>query len=727
MVSLRSSSSDSASDGRRSRNSQLEPRLLCFKFEHLKALRSREIRRSLGAALRCHATGLAEITYTDEGCALDPPSDGRWPSDRADRSDGAASSDNEARSGSEEHGQPSAENTRASDSQVLCALRALGEPSKVQVSHVCKQLLAANLQVLEIACVDPLALYLICHSSAKLAVAEALVRDGHGVRPVTEVYPGPSASVLAAAGLSSLAIAQPKARPQDLAMFAGVWVEDGIWSTDSVGDEGAHNDDSAGLDDPGQSHFAASERAFHGSRRLRFVSRRGLLAEAHFGESFRVIAGSFALEEDSTTFEPKDDVREVHEEGSKAIAVRKIAVDTEPTPLHMGSFTSQLVASSEMKDIPEGTIWRRISRSDSHTAAVELLTEQAGGPGSAPPASGLRAGAWIICGDFCLQVLGPPRGEGLIGGTLCQSLEQLCSVEGEEGVASEMSTRFEASAGKVLADGRVQRDRGLGRAVEEGALLCGAQQDEDGFKTASILYSTGLMTKGGSLTLESVAGSFTQIWRIRELEANPFDSPALRASRRMSSLSTGKLASPSAAVARIASAMGPKGRGKSAPGKGKGKGKSGIKGSRRSSRPRQAGSAPFPSPGPIGAWSSVRPTLPLRGASAMSRPPTARPRPAAPPLRMGGLPERKVEDRGREPRAIGGPFPDRFYDRFQSRSVTLNPAPHRDSHRSASRRRSRSPGPRARAEPMGAQKEKIRHRSRGRHRSRSRSRRRRKT
>ena len=58
MVSLRSSSSDSASDGRRSRNSQLEPeawsavcavtnafamrcrpRLLCFKFEHLKALR----------------------------------------------------------------------------------------------------------------------------------------------------------------------------------------------------------------------------------------------------------------------------------------------------------------------------------------------------------------------------------------------------------------------------------------------------------------------------------------------------------------------------------------------------------------------------------------------------------------------------------------------------------------------------------------------------------------
>ncbi|CAE7202883.1 ribBA [Symbiodinium sp. CCMP2592] len=673
------------------------------------------------------------------------------------------------------------------------------DPSELAHAVRCKQLLAANLQVLEIACVDPLALYLICYSSAKLAVAEALVRDGHGVRPVTEVYPGPSASVLAAAGLSSLAIAQPKARPQDLAMFAGVWVEDGIWPADSVGDEGAHNDDSAGLDDPGQSHFPASERAFHGSRRLRFVSRRGLLAEAHFGESFRVIAGSFALEEDSTTFEPKDDVREVHEEGSKAIAVRKIAVDTEPTPLHTGSFTSQLVASSEMKDIPEGTIWRRISRSDSHMAAVELLTEQAGGPGSAPPASGLRAGAWIICGDFCLQVLGPPRGEGLIGGTLCQSLEQLCSVEGEEGVASEMSTRFEASAGKVLADGRVQRDRGLGRAVEEGALLCGAQQDESGFKTASILYSTGLMTKGGSLTLESVAGSFTQIWRIRELEANPFDSPALRASRRMSSLSTGKLASPSAAVARIASAMGPKGRGKSVPGKGKGKGKSGIKGSRRSSRPSQekldsisltalrtwectsqprslraegkrqqnprprpraerrsgqqqssktqlkslrqkaassrvqpnnqiarrtpnarAGSAAFPSPGPIGAWSSVRPTLPLRGASAMSRPPTARPRPAAPPLRVGGLPERKVEDRGREPRAIGGPFPDRFYDRFQSRSVTLNPAPHRDSHRSASRRRSRSPGPRARAEPMGAQKEKIRHRSRGRHRSRSR-------
>ena len=41
---------------------------------------------------------------------------------------------------------------------------------------------------------------------------------------------------------------------------------------------------------------------------------------------------------------------------------------------------------------------------------------------------------------------------------------------------------------------------------------------------ASELQCTALQTwQGGSLTLESVAGSFTQIWRIRELEAStPF-------------------------------------------------------------------------------------------------------------------------------------------------------------------------------------------------------------
>ena len=92
MVSLRSSSSDSASDGRRSRNSQLEPdawslcasvrvvvrhallrceasamrwlrpRLLCFKFEHLKALRPAGERLS---ALRERANGFLHLTGTE--------------------------------------------------------------------------------------------------------------------------------------------------------------------------------------------------------------------------------------------------------------------------------------------------------------------------------------------------------------------------------------------------------------------------------------------------------------------------------------------------------------------------------------------------------------------------------------------------------------------------------------------------------------------------------------
>ena len=116
--------------------------------------------------------------------------------------------------------------------------------------------------------------YLICSSESKLAVAEALVRDGHGVRPVTEAGEGKGLNLpkspgtglsrtvshrfggcwsrrvqrermqrvesnwesnlgeqgvqsRAEAGLSSLSVMQlPKARPQDLAMYAGIWVED---------------------------------------------------------------------------------------------------------------------------------------------------------------------------------------------------------------------------------------------------------------------------------------------------------------------------------------------------------------------------------------------------------------------------------------------------------------------------------------------------------------------
>ena len=88
----------------------------------------------------------------------------------------------------------------------------------------------------------------------------------------------------------------------------------------------------------------------------------------------------------------------------------------------------------------------------------------------------------------------------------------------EDAVAlgGELEKRYEASLCVVASKGCLRRERGLGAAMGNQLLVCGAQQGEQGFKTASILYSTGLMTKGGSITLERQGGGLTQVWRVRE-------------------------------------------------------------------------------------------------------------------------------------------------------------------------------------------------------------------
>lgn len=92
-------------------------------------------------------------------------------------------------------------------------------------------------------------------------------------------------------------------------------------------------------------------------------------------------------------------------------------------------------------------------------------------------------------------------------------------IEDPEALNRELERRYEGSAAFVSTKGCLRRERGLGAAGAKGLLLCGAGVAEQGFKTASILYSTGLMTKGGSITLEATGGgSFTQVWRVRELE-----------------------------------------------------------------------------------------------------------------------------------------------------------------------------------------------------------------
>ncbi|CAE8631793.1 unnamed protein product, partial [Polarella glacialis] len=163
-------------------------------------------------------------------------------------------------------------------------------------------------------------------------------------------------------------------------------------------------------------------------------------------------------------------------------ATRHLAVDSEP-PEARHAAQRIWACGDEMRDTPAGCRWRKLPGSDADVAAVELLREQAAGLGSAPPPFGLRAGVWLFCGGLSLRVLGPPRGEGLIGGTSCRSLAQLRIVKGSA-VDSELAGSFEAASGFSADPGRVQGGRGLwlGKKLE-GGFLCGADGEEVGFKT----------------------------------------------------------------------------------------------------------------------------------------------------------------------------------------------------------------------------------------------------
>eukprot|EP00434_Breviolum_minutum_P031760 symbB.v1.2.028089.t1/scaffold2938.1/size68301/1 len=488
--------------------------------QRFRALKSPEIQESLRAALRAGATGIGEITYTKQGCTLDPPRDEPpWPSKDEAENQHPDGHDEVIRNNNDGEAGPGAEE--------FLVLRALGTNHE-QLGQVCRHLLDLEIAVLALASKDPTSLYLVAFSNQLQQIAEVLLHEGHGLRPGNEVTGEAPSTVLAAAGLSSLGkLHLSNFNAQELELFSGAWAE--LEETlPELGD--------ASADDPEKGSEAKG--ILQRARRLRFVSRRGLFAELHFlGESsYRVVAGSFSFEEQSADDENGENggLGET-EAGVKVSAVRKIAVDTEPMkPPDSNAPPISEMCDGELHDVTEGVSWRRITSAETPIAAAELLMEQAQGPGSKTPVFGLRAGVWIVCGDVSLQVVGPPRGEGLIGGTMCQSMEQLHQIERPEVLNDELQNRYEGSTGVVSTKGCITRDRGVGAAGNaKGSLLCGATpQSEIGFKTASILYSTGLMTKGGSITLESPSGSFTQVWRIRELEDNPFDSPSLRASRK---------------------------------------------------------------------------------------------------------------------------------------------------------------------------------------------------
>merc|ERR1712025_126644 len=78
--------------------------------------------------------------------------------------------------------------------------------------------------------------------------------------------------------------------------------------------------------------------------------------------------------------------------------------------------------------------------------ALELISES-------PSRSTRRQGCWLFCGSVFARVIGPSRGEGLIAGTCCGSLEQLQRLKGEAVVLGEMKELYEAVSGTVVKPG----------------------------------------------------------------------------------------------------------------------------------------------------------------------------------------------------------------------------------------------------------------------------------
>jgi len=164
---------------------------------------------------------------------------------------------------------------------------------------------------------------------------------------------------------------------------------------------------------------------------------------------------------------------------------------------------------AELKEtsIPQGEFsacWVRIADFE-RVASLEFLPH-AGDRGE------LREGFWLFCGQHFVRVMGPPRGEGLIGGTCCSSLRQLQRHRGCDTVAVELRTRYEAMHGIIVAPGVLRITRQAWHPERRGATLYDCNQGIGG--EATVLEEEGIVVfrfPGGE-----------ECWRIRDWSFNPF-------------------------------------------------------------------------------------------------------------------------------------------------------------------------------------------------------------
>lgn len=159
--------------------------------------------------------------------------------------------------------------------------------------------------------------------------------------------------------------------------------------------------------------------------------------------------------------------------------------------------------------------WTRLANGP--VSALELVSET-----PAPGGGGRsRAGYWLFCGDRFVRVVGPRRGEGLVAGTCCASLQQLEALVGPSGVQTELRSVYEACCGRIEAPGRmrVSREAWVPNS-DEGRLL---------FEDSRAVSFTQ------NEVIHRLANGIEQRWRVRDWSMDPFtpNSPGVSLTAKM--------------------------------------------------------------------------------------------------------------------------------------------------------------------------------------------------
>eukprot|EP00927_Polykrikos_kofoidii_P043352 TRINITY_DN37413_c0_g1_i1.p1 TRINITY_DN37413_c0_g1~~TRINITY_DN37413_c0_g1_i1.p1 ORF type:complete len:1031 (+),score=241.59 TRINITY_DN37413_c0_g1_i1:118-3210(+) len=157
--------------------------------------------------------------------------------------------------------------------------------------------------------------------------------------------------------------------------------------------------------------------------------------------------------------------------------------------------------------------WERLEDGCEKVTALELVVEEA-----SEEAEG-RRGVWLFCGRYFLRILTLPRGQGLVGGSLCKSLDVLEALRGRAPVREELRSFYEAVVGEVVKPGLFRVCRDAMRPERMGAVFYDAEVDSaDGGGDIEVHVED-------KSVVQKLQTGETLRWRIRDWDFDPFTPP----------------------------------------------------------------------------------------------------------------------------------------------------------------------------------------------------------